>query len=159
VSLHEEGADALNRDSYFSLPLPIHVTDPVTRLRAVHRATAARKTDDDASRIDALLHELSGVAPPLQRLVERAQASPRAFAVSISNVVGPRAPVTVLGRVVRSVMPIAEIGQRHALRVGAMSTADDLAFGLCADPGIVDDVDRLADGLNDEIALLVAATT
>lgn len=159
VSLHHEGSDALNRDSYFSLPLPIHVIDPVTRLRAVHRATAARKTDDDASRIDVLLHELSGVAPPLQRLVERAQASPRAFAVSISNVVGPRAPVTVLGRPVRSVLPIAEIGQRHALRVGAMSTADDLAFGLCADPGIVEDVDRLADGLTEEIALLLAATT
>jgi diacylglycerol O-acyltransferase len=158
VSLHHEGEDALNRDSYFDLTLPLHIGDPVDRLRAVHHACSARKAADDASRIEALLHGLTDVTPSLARLVERAQAGPRAFAVNISNVVGPRAPVTVLGREVRSVRPIAEIGQRHALRIGAMSTADVLAFGLCADPGIIEDVDVLVEGLEHEINLLVAAT-
>jgi diacylglycerol O-acyltransferase / wax synthase len=158
VSLHHEGADALNRDSYFDLPLPLHIGDPMDRLRAVHHACAARKSARDATRIEALLHGLTEMTPSLARLVERAQASPRAFAVNISNVVGPGSPVAVLGREVRSVRPIAEIGQRHALRIGAMSTADVLAFGLCADPGIVEDVDLLMQGLEREIDLLVAAT-
>ena len=158
VSLHQQGSDALNRDSFFSLSLPLHIEDPLERIRAVHRATQARKTADDAVRLDALLHELSDVAPPLQRLVARAQAGPRAFAVSVSNVVGPRAPVTVHGRAVRSVRPVAEIGRRHALRIGAMSTADELAFGVCADPAIIEDVDLLVDGLEQEIALLISTT-
>jgi hypothetical protein len=158
VSLHHEGADALNRDSYFDLPLPLHIGDPVDRLRAVNHSCAARKTAEDATRIEALLHGLTDVSPALARLVERAQAGPRAFAVNISNVVGPRSPRTVLGRAVRGVLPIAEIGQRHALRIGAMSTADVLGFGLCADPGLVEDVDVLVEGLDQEIALLVDAT-
>ena len=159
VSLHQQGPDALNRDSSFSLSLPLHIGDPVERVRAVHRATEDRKTAEDAVRLDALLHELSGVAPSLQRLVTRAQASPRAFAVSISNVVGPRSPVAVCGRAVRSIRPIAEIGQRHALRLGAMSMADELAFGVCADPTIVEDVDLLMDGLAREITELIAASS
>lgn len=158
VSLHHEGADALNHDSYFDLPLPLHIGDPMDRLHAVHHACAARKSAGDATRIEALLHGLTEMTPSLARLVERAEAGPRAFAVNVSNVVGPRSPVAVLGREVRSVRPIAEIGQRHALRIGAMSTADVLAFGLCADPGIVEDVDLLMQGLEREIELLVTAT-
>ncbi len=83
--------------------------------------------------------------------------SAREFTVSISNVVGSRGPVTVLDRPVRSVRPVVEIGPGHALRVGAMSTGDALAFGMCVDPTIVDDVDRLVDGLGQEVALLTAA--
>ncbi len=157
VSLHHEGADVLNRDSYFSLALPLHVADPVERLRTVHRETTARKDGRDAERMDVLVHELPTVSASLRRLVAAVQASSREFAVCVSNVPGPREPVSVLGRPVRSVRPVAEIGTRHALRVCAMSSTDSLAFGMCADPTIVEDVDRLMGGLDDEVALLIAA--
>jgi diacylglycerol O-acyltransferase / wax synthase len=155
VSLHTEGEDALNRDSWFTLPLPLHIADPVTRIRAVHQATTARKEAQDAAILDVLMRQLSGVAAPLQRFAQRVQASPREFAVAVSNVVGPRQPVAVLGRQVSSVWPIAEIGQRHALRLCAMSHADTLAFGCLADPALVEGVDLLADGIEREVDLLV----
>lgn len=37
------------------------------------------------------------------------------------------------------------------------TNGDALAFGMCVDPTIVDDVDRLVDGLAQEVALLTAA--
>jgi diacylglycerol O-acyltransferase len=157
VSLPREDPAAGNRDSAFDLPLPVHLTDPVERLRTVHELTTRRKDAGDAALLDTLLHRLAGVSPPLRRAVDRLRASARAFTVSVSNVPGPRTPVAVLERGVRTMWPLAEIGFHHALRVTAASTVDVLSFGLCVDPGLVPGVDVLADGLRAEADLLVAA--
>ena len=147
VSLHHEGDDAGNRDSYFSVALPLNEPDPVERLRAVREATAVRKADHDAEEMDHLLQRLSGVSPRLSRFCERIEGSPRHFAVNVSNVPGPRTPVSVLGAPVQSLHSVAEIGERHALRITAVSLAGTLCFGFCADPGVVDDVQAMADGV------------
>lgn len=155
VSLHHEGDDAGNRDSYFSVALPLNEPDPVARLGDVHAATAVRKADHDAEEMDHLLRRLAGVSPRLSQLCERIEGSPRHFAVNVSNVPGPRTPVSVLGAPVEAMHSVAEIGQRHALRVTAMSMADTLCFGFCADPAIVDDVQAMATGVEREAAALV----
>ena len=157
VSLPRDDPSAGNRDSAFDLPLPMHVTDPVERLRAVHELTTCRKDARDAALLDDLLHRLAEVSPPLRRVCDRLRATARAFTVSVSNVPGPRTPVAVLGRRVRATWPLAEIGLHHALRVTAASMVDVLSFGVCVDPGLVPGVDVLADGLRTEADLLVAA--
>ncbi len=157
VSLHHEGDDAGNRDSFFALAVPLSEPDPVARLRAVHAATATRKTEHDAETMDELLRRLASVSPRLERLCKRIEANPRRFALSVSNVPGPRAPVSVLGAPVERVYSLAEIGRRHALRVAAVSIAGRLCFGFCADPGVVDDLGEMAAGLEADAAALVAA--
>ncbi len=157
VSLRHPGDDAGNHDSAFTLPLPLGAPDPVARLDAVHAATSGRKQGHDAETLEAVLRELGHVSPRLRAIAERIEDSPRGFALSVSNVPGPRAPVSVLGAPVASLHSIAEIGERHALRVAVVSLADRLAFGLCADPAIVPDVQSLADGLEAEAAALIAA--
>lgn len=157
VSLHHEGDAASNRDSFFSLPLPLGVADPVARLRLVHRATRARKAAHDAERREVLLRELSGASPRLERFVVRLEQSPRRFAIAVSNVPGPHDPVRVLDAPVQTIHSIAEIGEHHALRVSALSLAGLLCFGFCADPGLVEDVQTMAHGVEAEAAALVAA--
>jgi hypothetical protein len=157
VSLHHEGDAVANRDSFFSLRLPLHEADPVRRLADVHSATAVRKEDDDAEARERLLDELRAVSPRLERFAERLEASPRSFAVSVSNVPGPRRPVTVLGAPVLSLHSLAEIGGRHALRVAVVSLAGSLNFGFIADPAIVDDLEEMAAGVEAEAAALEAA--
>jgi diacylglycerol O-acyltransferase / wax synthase len=157
VSLHREGDDASNRDCFFSLAVPLGEADPVARLEAVHAATAIRKTEHDAERLDSLFREAAHLSPRLERLVERIEASPRRFALSVSNVPGPRTPVSVLGSPVESVHSLAEIGAHHALRVAAVSVGGSLCFGFCADPGLVDDLTEMARGLEADAAALVAA--
>ena len=56
---------------------------------------------------------------------------------------------------------IAEIGERHALRIAVLSLVDTLSFGLCADPTLLPDVTQLAVAIEEEAAALCAipATT
>lgn len=77
--------------------------------------------------------------------------------MSVSNVPGPRSRVAVLGAPVDALYSIAEIGERHALRVAVVSLAGRLYFGFCADPGIVDDLQLMAEGVEAEAAELIAA--
>jgi diacylglycerol O-acyltransferase len=157
VSLHHEGDVAANHDSFFSVGLPLNEPDPVARLRAAHAGTQERKLDHDAQYREHLLRELSD-CPPLEHFMTRLERSPRRFALSVSNVPGPPTPVSVLGAPVVHMHSIAEIGERHALRVSALSLAGLLCFGLCADPDLVDQLDVMAVGIEDEAqALLVAA--
>jgi diacylglycerol O-acyltransferase / wax synthase len=158
VSLHHEGDTTANRDSFFSVRLPLHVADPVERLHVVHAATTLRKRAHDAELEDALLHEFPDVIP-VRRFVERLNASPRRFAVSISNVPGPRREVSIAGVPVTALLGIAEIGQRHALRVAACSLHDQLSLGFCADPSLVPQVQTMADAARAEAAALVAAVS
>jgi uncharacterized protein DUF1298 len=65
----------------------------------------------------------------------------------VSNVRGPDRTVTVLGAPVGAVQPLVEVAQHHALRVAVVSAADQLGFGLVADPAVVGDLDVLAAGV------------
>jgi hypothetical protein len=81
--------------------------------------------------------------------------------LNVSNVPGPRRAIDVLGVPVNALYAIAEIGQRHALRIAVLSLEETLRFGLCADPTILPDVEQLAAAIEEEAAELAAipATT
>ena len=158
VSLHHPGEDAGNRDSYFCVALPLDEPDPVARLREAHRESQRRKSEHDAEEMDRLLKGLAGVSPSLERMCEQFEGSPRQFALSVSNVRGPAQPVSVLGSPVDRIHFVAEIGERHALRVSVNSFADRLSFGFCADPEIVDGVEAMAAGVEEEARALIDAT-
>lgn len=157
VSLHEEGDDAGNRDSFFTVPVVLGEADPRARLEGIHEAAAARKRGHDAEEWESVAESLHRAPGRLGELADRLQHSPRTFAVCVSNVPGPRDRLHVLGREVRSVHSLAEIGQRHGLRVAVISAHGNLNFGLTADPAIVPDLDSMARGIEEAAASLLRA--
>jgi diacylglycerol O-acyltransferase len=157
VSLHHPGDGGGNRDSFFTLELPLGEPDPVGRLTAVRTATAERKACHDAETLDVLMRDLARVSPGLEHFCRRLQASPRTFALNVSNVPGPARRVSVLGAPVEAIYSLAEIGERHALRIAVVSLAGQLNFGFCSDPAIVGDLDLLAHAVEAEAHTLLAA--
>lgn len=157
VSLHHQGDEAANVDSFFIVDVPLSEEDPVRRLRHVREGTALRKADHDAESMDRLLAELRGASPGLAGLCERVERSARAFALNVSNVPGPREPVGVLGTSVASMHSIAEIASHHALRVAVVSMCDTLYLGFCADAGVVGDVEEIADATERAALAMIAA--
>ena len=157
VSLHHPGDGEGNRDSFFTLELPLGEPDAVGRLAAVRAATAARKACHDAETLDVLMRDLAHVSPQLEHFCRRLEASPRTFALNVSNVPGPPGRVSVLGAPVEAVYSLAEIGERHALRIAVVSLGGQLNFGFCSDPEIVGDLELLARGVEAEANALLAA--
>jgi diacylglycerol O-acyltransferase / wax synthase len=153
VSLHHHDAEADeegNRDSYFFVDLPVAEPDPVRRLLAINRETADRKRHHDA---EALYHL------GLNRAVASWAMSPHVFTFNVSNVPGPREPVSVMGRPLRELYSLAEVAQHHVLRVAVISAAGTVYFSMCADRDAVEDLDSIARGLKGSFEELMARTS
>ena len=157
VSLHSNGDDLGNHDSFFIVGVPLHEEGPAASLAAVNRETTVRKQQHDAQEMDSLLQHLGGVSPGLTRLVDRLERTGRAFALNVSNVPGPARDLSVLGAPVTSFHSLAEIAPHHSLRVAVVSAGGTLNFGLVADPAVVDDLAEIAAGIEHEAASIVAA--
>jgi diacylglycerol O-acyltransferase / wax synthase len=159
VCLHarEEASGQLgNRDSFMNVDLPIAEPDPVARLRLISEETRERKLHHDADTLYAFFHAL-GRFRPLYKGVTRLTSGPREFALSVSNVPGPRERPLILGHAVEQFCSFAEPADRHALRVSVVSLGGELAFGLCSDPEAISDLDGLRGDLADSIAELEGA--
>ena len=171
VSLHRAGeGNALgNLDSFFNVGLPLGEPDPVVRLDRIRAQTARRKRAGDARELYDVVHATSGfehLGPAVQRMVD----SPRQFGVSISNVPGPRRPVSVLGRPLRHLFSSSEPAPHHALRVAAISCVGEplsgqggraepqLGIGLCTDPGALTGLPDLATSIERSHDELLSAT-
>ena len=132
---------------------PLSEPDPVERLRAINAETSEAKLDHDADTLYSFFHAL-GRFRPLYDGVTRIISGPREFALSVSNVPGPRERPLILGHEVREFCSFAEPADRHALRVAVISLGGDLAFGLCSDPEAIGELDHLAEALEASVAEL-----
>jgi diacylglycerol O-acyltransferase / wax synthase len=161
VSLHgrSESPQVANRDSFFCVGLPVAIADPVERLRRISQETTLRKRARDAQVLDTLTRDMAHVAPPLGRVLDRLLVHPRAFALNVSNVIGPSRRPSVLGAPVRAFYSVADVDQQHGLRVALISMADELHFGLCAEPAIVGDLDELVAGIVADAASIAQGDT
>jgi diacylglycerol O-acyltransferase / wax synthase len=159
VCLHareEEKGELGNRDSFLNVDPPLAEPDPLARLRLINTETRERKLEHDADALYAFFHAI-GRFRPLYRGVTRLTSGPREFALSVSNVPGPRQRAVILGHAVEQFCSFAEPADRHALRVSVISLGGELAFGLCSDPEAITDLDGLRGSLADSIAELEGA--
>jgi diacylglycerol O-acyltransferase len=159
VCLHarEESAGQLgNRDSFMNVDLPIAEDDAGERLRLINAETREKKFDHDADTLYAFFHAI-GRFRPLYKGVTRLTSGPREFALSVSNVPGPRQRALILGHAVEEFCSFAEPADRHALRISVISVGGELAFGLCSDPEAISHLDGLRGALADSIAELEGA--
>ncbi|MGZ5361335.1 MAG: wax ester/triacylglycerol synthase domain-containing protein [Solirubrobacterales bacterium] len=156
LHLRDGGTDVGNRDSFLNVDLPLSEPDPFERLRLINAETSRRKLEHDADTLYSFFHAL-GRFRPLYEGVTRVISGPREFALSVSNVPGPRERPLVCGHEVREFCSFAEPADRHALRVAVISLGGDLAFGLCSDPQAIGELNRLSDALEGAVAELEEA--
>jgi hypothetical protein len=130
----DELAEMGNRIAFVFITLPVHLRDPLARLRAVRQETAAFKETERASGGEALLRGLGMLPSPLQAPFARYAASARMYNLVVSNVPGPRVPVYLLGAECVEVLPAIPLSEGHALSIGVFTLRDRVCFGAYADP-------------------------
>ena len=126
------------------------------RLERINAETERRKELGDAEELYELFHALSRFHH-IDRAVQRIAAGPGEFSLSISNVPGPRAALTVDGRTVERLCSVAEPADGHALRISAISCGGNVGIGLCTDPEAVEGVGELAHAIDHALVELKVA--
>ncbi len=145
-----------NRIAFLFLGLPCAEADPVWRLRDIHVAMRARKSDGEPEAADAILGALSLAPRPLRRLASRALASPYVSNLTISNIPGPRVPLYLMGCEVEHAYPVVPLTDGHGISIGMTTVADQACFGVYAQAELAADADRLARGIDEAIDELLA---
>lgn len=146
------------------VPLSTTVADPVARLAAVSRATAAAKGMEARAGGDSLETVLRAVPPAVLSALMRGAGAlqlfdrvPPPFNVAVSSVVVPDLPLWWAGRPLVDVLPAGPVADGFGLNVTAMTYRGSVHFGLLAAPRLVPDVEELATLLDDSLAELVLA--
>jgi diacylglycerol O-acyltransferase len=147
-----------NRVSLMLATLPLQIADPVARLAAVSRQLLGLKDAHEAE-AGAALVELAGAEPfPASAVPVRAMArlAQRSVVSVTTDVPGPRAPLFMLGRRLREIVPYVPIGSTMRIGVSIFTYCDRITFGVTGDAETVPDVDVLARAIADDLAELAA---
>jgi diacylglycerol O-acyltransferase / wax synthase len=138
-------------------PLPVGLSDPLERFRAVHEALGDLKSSAQAIGAERLTQLAGFAVPTILNQAARLQARQRFFNVTVTNVPGPQFPLFLLGRRLTAFYPMVPFVLNTALGIAIMSYDGKLFFGLLGDYDAMADLDQLADDLRAAIDELSAA--
>jgi diacylglycerol O-acyltransferase len=140
-------------------PLPVYVEDPVRRLRVVSEQMEGLKRSKQALGAEVIARFNDFAPPTLLAQAARLNFSTRLFNLIVTNVPGPQIPLYVLGRELQEVFPVAFLPENHALAVAIMSYNGRICFGLLADYDSMEDVEVIAEGMEESLDELERAAT
>ena len=153
----DERGNLGNRITVMRAPIPVYIDDPVARLEMVSEAMNGIKESKQAMGAE-VISRLNDFAPPtLLAQAARINFSTRLFNLVVTNVPGPQVPLYVLGRELQDCFPVGFLPPGQALFIAIMSYNGGINFGLLADYDSMEDVDVVAQGLEDSLAELLEA--
>ncbi|MFL5822777.1 MAG: WS/DGAT/MGAT family O-acyltransferase [Solirubrobacteraceae bacterium] len=153
---HDQGSLG-NKLTVMRGPLPVYISDPVARLRHVKKAMDGLKESKQAVGA-ATLAAVNDLAPPtILAQASRLNFSTRLFNLIVTNIPGPQFPLYVLGRPLQDLFPIAFLPRGHALAVAIMSYNGGIEYGLLGDYDTLDDIQLVAQGLDEALDELLEA--
>jgi diacylglycerol O-acyltransferase / wax synthase len=141
-----------NRFGLLILGLPVGIEDPLERLDAVRASMGAIKRSHEG----AIAYGILGLIGRTPSIVERGLVkffSAKGTMV-LTNVPGPRAPVTFAGTPVRGVLVWAPCSGSVGMSVSVFSYAGKVTVGFLVDTALVDDPQPLADGFRRHVLAL-----
>ena len=138
-----------NQISCVFVDLPVGDPDPVSRLQTVRRQMDEHKKAMQAADVPSIISMGDFVAPTLLSMGVRAalQASQMWCQAVTTNVPGPRVPLYVLGRRMRTAHAYVPINGGIRCSIGIFSYLKTMTFGINADFDAFPDVDVLAGGI------------
>jgi len=144
-----------NRITQLIAPLPIHLADPVERLRAVSAAMAGVKQSKQALGAELIAGAQDFAPPTILAQSSRMNFSTRFYNLLVTNIPGPQFPLYVLGRELEGMYPVAFLAGDRALAIAIMSYNGRMNFGLIGDFDAMADIDVVTEGITHALKELV----
>ncbi|MEI2764751.1 MAG: wax ester/triacylglycerol synthase domain-containing protein [Dermatophilaceae bacterium] len=141
---------------------PVHLADPVARVRAASRAVKAAKASFDALPI-GLIPAASKFLPPAlitlpMRLMVKSEAMSKVpYNVVVSNVRGPAEPEFIDGVKVKGVWPASFLSVGGGINITLQSYCDRMCFGFMGSPEQAVDLQPLVRYMQESLAETLAA--
>jgi diacylglycerol O-acyltransferase / wax synthase len=157
VRAEEQRGELGNMVAAIYAPLPVGLSDPLERFRAVHEALGDLKSSAQAIGAERLTQLAGFAAPTILDQAARLQARQRFFNVTVTNVPGPQFPLYLLGHKLTAFYPMVPLVLNTALGVAIMSYDGKVFFGLLGDYDAMADLDDLAHDLQAAIDELSTA--
>jgi len=147
-----------NKVSAMFAMLPVGIDDPAERLRAIAVQMAGLKESKEAVAGEALT-SLSGFAPPMllalgMRLATR--FAQRNVNTVTTNVPGPQLPLYVAGRRMITAYPYVPLAGQVRIGLAIFSYDGQVTFGITGDWDTTEDLDVLADGIENGMKMMLA---
>ena len=162
VNVRTEAAkkDLGNAVSMLIAPLPVGVLDPVDRHNAVMSGMGRLKSANQAGGF-ALMTRLTEQVPPAMQAMAGSMIpnAPGLFNLVCTNVPGPQIPLYIAGRKIEELWPLVPLSAGMGLNVCLASYNGVLYWGICADPKLVPDVERVATLVRESFDQLKEAAT
>ena len=142
-----------NKFSLVFLPLPVHLKDPILRLKEVKRRMDRLKSSPDPL-INFALLSVMGYLPPV--LAKRASAffGNKASGV-LTNVPGPRQPLYFAGQKIENFMFWVPRSGKIGLGISIFSYDGKVTVGIASDEGLMPDPEILLEGFEEEFNTLL----
>ncbi len=142
-----------NKFSLVFLPLPVHLKDPILRLKEVKRRMDQLKTSPDPYINFALLSAI-GYLPAAVAKKAAALFSDKASGV-LTNVPGPRQPLYFAGQKIENFMFWVPRSGKIGLGISIFSYDGKVTVGVASDEGLMPDPEVLLEGFEDEFNTLL----
>jgi diacylglycerol O-acyltransferase len=137
-----------NKFSLVFLPLPVHLEDPILRLKEVKQRMDRLKNSPDPYINFGLLSTIGYLPPGLARKAAAVFGN-KASGV-LTNVPGPRQPLYFAGKKIEKFMFWVPRSGRIGLGISILSYNGEVVVGIASDEGLMPDPEVLLDGFEDE---------
>jgi diacylglycerol O-acyltransferase len=144
-----------NRFGLVLLGLPVAIEDPVARVSVVKHRMDAIKRGHEAAIAYAILGLIGRTPVPVEaRLIDLLSSK---GSLVLTNVPGPRRPLSLAGAPLRGVLLWAPCSGSVAMSVSVFSYAGKVTVGFLADASLVPEPQQLADGFRADVLALARA--
>lgn len=143
-----------NKFSLVFLPLPVHLEDPVLRLKEIKRRMDQLKSSPDPL-INFALLSVMGYLPPLLAKKASAFFGNKASGV-LTNVPGPRETLYFAGQKIENFMFWVPRSGNIGLGISIISYDGKVTVGVASDEGLMADPEILLEGFEEEFNSLLA---
>ncbi len=133
VRTQDERGRLGNRVAEMTVPLPVKLSTPLARLRAVQQATAALKESRQALGAQVLTAISEWTVPNLLVQAARLASRARPYNLIVTNVPGPQIPLYMQGALMRTAYPVVPPFENLGLVIGLFSYNGGLYWGFNAD--------------------------
>jgi WS/DGAT/MGAT family acyltransferase len=127
--------------------LPVHIDEPLARLREISREMNELKERGQARASGFLMSVVGQLPAPVEALLGRLLSGQSLVNTVCTNVPGPAGRRTLLGRRVLEIHPIVPLFQAMGLEFAILSYGGRLSITAAADPGLVPDAAAIAPAL------------